>query len=227
MLLMFSAVECKGKQITSVTSRSTSQREVWDKIATGWTNWRQKSDPVAERLAAKWPPGKLLDIGCGNCRNLKPFVQMGFECHGVDFSPKMIDIAKQFCRKNSMKVNLQVADADSLPFKPSSFNYVLSIAILHHLETKEKRLKAVQEIKRVLKPGGKAFISVWNKLQWKFVFKPQDMFVPWQRKGIKYMRYYHFFHHWELLRLIKSTGLKIEWFSGPFGRNLQFIVEKR
>lgn len=203
------------------------QQKVWDEIAEGWTNWRQKPLDIVEKLVQEWQPGKILDIGCGNCRNLLPFARAGFECHGIDFSHKMIEIAKESCKKNGAKVKLEVAYADELPFENATFNYIITIAVIHHLDTKEKRIKAVEEIKRVLKPGGKALILVWNKLQWKFVFNPRDVYIPWKRKSMEYMRYYHLFTHWEMQKLIKNAGLKIIWTSGPFERNLQFIVEKK
>jgi len=203
------------------------QQKVWDEIASGWTNWRQRPEAIAERLAGEWKPGKILDAGCGNCRNLFPFAKAGFECYGIDFSTKMLEIAHENCKRNGIKVKLDVADADDLPYKNTSFDYVISIAVIHHLDTKESRANAIQEIRRVLKPGGKALISVWNKLQWKFVFKSKDIFMPWHRKGMEYKRYYHFFTHWELQEQIKEASLKIIWSSGPFGRNLQFIAEKR
>jgi len=203
------------------------QQEVWNKIAEGWTNWRQRPESITEDLAREWTRGKILDVGCGNCRNLLPFANSGFECHGIDFSPNMVEAAKENCKKNKIKVKLNVADADELPYKNAYFDYLISLSVIHHLDTKDKRIKAMQEIKRVLRPGGKALVSVWNKLQWKFVFKPEDIYVPWQRKGMEYMRYYHFFNHWEMIRLIKGTDLRILWSSGPFGRNLQFIIEKK
>ena len=203
------------------------QQQVWNEIAEGWTNWRQKPVDMAEKLAQEWQPGKILDIGCGNCRNLLPFARAGFECYGIDFSHKMIELARGNCKKNGAKVKLQVAYVDELPFKNATFDYVITIAVIHHLDTKEKRIKAVEEIKRVLKPGGKALILVWNKLQWNLVFKPKDACIPWKRKGTEYMRYYHLFTHWEMLRLIKATGLRILGSSGPFEKNLQFIVEKK
>ena len=208
-------------------SETKTQKEIWDEIAAGWTNWRQRPEPVVEKLSKEWKPGKVLDIGCGNCRNLFPFAFAGFECSGMDFSSKMVEIAKENCKRNNVKVNLEIADADKLPYKNSSFDFVISLAVLHHLDTHEKRLKAIEEIKRVLKPGGKALITVWNKLQWKFVFKPKDIYVPWNRKGMEYLRYYHFFTHWEFIRLAKEAGLKINKSSPPLGKNLQLIVEKR
>lgn len=204
-----------------------NQKEVWDEIAAGWTNWRQRPEAIAEKLANEWPAGKILDIGCGNCRNLIPFAKVGFDCYGIDFSPPMIAIARENCKRKGINVKLDVAKADALPFKNATFDYIINIAVIHHLETKEKRIQAMQEIKRVLKPRGKALIAVWNKLQWKFIFKPRDTYISWKRKEMEYMRYYHFFTYWELERLIKGTGLRILWSSSPFERRLQFIVEKK
>jgi tRNA (uracil-5-)-methyltransferase TRM9 len=222
--------EIKGENIEESAKAANveiPQKKVWDEIASGWSGWRHTPDAMIEKTAGEWLPGKILDAGCGNCRNLLPFAKKGFECHGIDFSSNMIGVAKQFCKEQGIKVDLKVADADLLPFKPNTFNYAISMAVIHHLDTHDKRMMALSEIRRVIKPGGKALISVWNKMQWKFAFKPQDLYVPWQRKGMEYMRYYHFFNHWELNKMIKSVGFRVLWFSGPFGRNLQYIVEKK
>lgn len=45
------------------------------------------------------------------------------------------------------------------------FDYAISIAVLHHLSTQERRTKALLEIKRCLKPGGRALVTVWAKEQ--------------------------------------------------------------
>ena len=50
----------------------------------------------------------------------------------------------------------------NLPFTNELFNYVMCIAVIHHLSTEERRLKALEEISRVLKLGGEALIYVWS-----------------------------------------------------------------
>ena len=210
-------------------AKTSSQKEVWNALAEQWHQFRQKPFPdVAKRIdsfATGWKPGKILEVGCGNCRNLVLFAKNGFECFGIDFSLAMLDWAKEYITKQKISVNLKRAEAEKLPFPDEFFEYELSMAVLHHLETEDARQQAVLEIKRTLKPGGKAVITVWNKLQSKFLFKAKDMFIPWKVKGRTYQRYYHLFTRWELSRLLKNSGFRILK-ANTLGKNLIFEVQK-
>ena len=69
-----------------------SQEKVWDKIAEQWHHFRQqKFQPVYDFIENFKPKkGKILEVGCGNARNLIPFAKSGFECYGIDFSNNML-----------------------------------------------------------------------------------------------------------------------------------------
>ena len=208
---------------------SKSQKAVWNALAEQWHHFRQK--PFYEirgkldGFADEWKPGKILEVGCGNCRNLVPFAKKGFECHGIDFSLAMLDWAKEYLKKHKITIKLKRAEATELPYQDEFFDYIISIALLHHLETEEDRQQATLEMKRVLKPGGKAIVAVWNKLQPRFLFKPKDIFLPWHMKGKSYQRFYHLFTAWELARLLKNDGFRILQ-GNTLGRLLIFVVQK-
>jgi len=193
-----------------------NQKQVWDKTAESWSNFRHWPIKIAKELSQKWKPGKILDIGCGNCRNLLPFKK--FNKYGCDFSPEMIKQAKKYTKKQNFKVNLKVANAENLPYKNNFFDYCLSLAVLHHVKN---RKKAIQEIHRVLKPEGQAVICVWNKLQLKFLFRKKSIYLKWG----KHSRYLYFFSYFELKNLLKKSGFKILK-SNFFGKNICFIVTK-
>ena len=112
-----------------------------------------------------------------------------------------------------------------LPYKNNYFNYILHIASLHHLNSEEKILKSLNETYRVLKPKGLVLLTVWNKLQLKFLLKPKDLLVPWKIKSKQYKRYYHLFDYYELRKLIRKTKFKIIE-SNLLGKNLVFVLEK-
>lgn len=204
----------------------TSQQSIWEEIAEGWTGWRHRAVKEAEELAAKWKAGRILDIGCGNGRNLIPFAKAGFDCHGVDFSRKMIELANESFERKGLAATFRTASATKLPYPTGSFDYCLSLAVLHHIENEKDRLKALSEMKRILRPGGKAFITVWNRLQPRFLHAPKDTHVSWSRKGKVYQRYYHLFEYEELRQLILKASFDILESGGPIGKNLAFIVEK-
>lgn len=206
-----------------------NQQNVWDALAKQWHRYRQRQWKDIEIIinSLGWKPGKILEIGCGNCRNLLTFAQRGFDCYGIDFSKEMLKYAKEFCKKNKIKIKLKKAKAESLPFPNNSFDYVLSIALLHHLK-KSEQLKAVNEMFRILKPGGKAIATVWNKLNpkfWKFLFK-KETFIPWRIDNKVYRRYYYFFNFWELKKMLKDRGFKIVKSSSIFSRNIILVIKK-
>lgn len=195
-----------------------NQQQAWDKIAQSWSNFRQKPEKKAEELADEWESGKILDLGCGNCRNLLPFYKKNFSCYGIDFSENMIMEAKKYISKKKIKVNLKKADIAKLPFRDKSFDYIISFASLHHLKNPEDGIK---EIHRVLKGRGKAYISEWNKMQLRFLFKRKETYIKWGREK----RYYHFISFFEMKKIFKKYDFTISS-SKFFGKNLEFLVEK-
>ncbi|MAG52798.1 MAG: hypothetical protein CMH62_02445 [Nanoarchaeota archaeon] len=193
-----------------------SQKKVWGRIAESWSNFRQRPQKEAEWLVKLWSPGKILDVGCGNCRNLLPFSK--FKCYGVDFSEDMLKQAKLYVTKHNLKVNLKVANAANLPFDNNFFDYVVSFAVLHHLKNPEL---AIKEIYRVLEKNGEAYITSWNKLQLKFLFKRKETHIKWGKEN----RYHNFISFLEMRRMLKRTGFVILK-SRMFGKNIEFLVKK-
>jgi tRNA (uracil-5-)-methyltransferase TRM9 len=127
----------------------------------------------------------------------------------VDFSPEMLNLAKKYAQKFSFEVTLSLADARHLPYPNENFDWAISVATYHHIEGKEGRLKALVELRRVLKPSGEAFITVWNRWQPRFWFKPKEVSVPWRKKGKTLYRYYYLFSYTELEKLAKSAGFEV------------------
>ena len=211
------------------SKHSHSQKDVWNALARQWQGYRQKPWKDVEKLMHSFirKKGRILEIGCGNCRNLLDFARQGFDCYGLDFSEEMLKQAVVFAKQNRIKIKLKKAEAEKLPFKKNSFDYALSIATIHHLK-KEDHLKALKEMFRVLKPNGIAIITAWNHLNpkfWKFLFKKETL-IPWKINDKIYMRYYYFFGFGELRSLVKKAGFKIIKSSSPLARNIAFVAKK-
>ena len=202
-----------------------NQEEIWDKLAEQWNNFRNKPDPITKYFLNKYTKnkGKIGDLGCGNCRNLLPF--KNFICYGIDFSEKMLNKAKNLIKNNNLKVKLYKTRLNKLPFKNNFFDYALMLASLHHLETKEKRIKTLEELYRVLKKDGIVLITVWNKWQLRFLFSKKNTFIRWKVKDKIYYRYYYLFNYFELKNLIKKFNFKILESIISDG-NIIFIVKK-
>ena len=65
------------------------------------------------------------------------------------------------CAGSSFKADIAVADGMCLPYASNRFDAVLSIAVLHHITTPSRRIHMLTELLRVLRPGGKALVTVW------------------------------------------------------------------
>ncbi len=210
--------------------------EVFDQMAPGWYSFRHYSifRHELESLVLRWKKGKLLNVGCGHGADFLPFRDR-FELFGVDFSTEMIKMARRYSHKFQLAVNLQVADARYLPFGNNSFDWAVAVATYHHVQGTEDQLHAFQELKRVIKPGGEAFITVWNRCQPRFWRKPKETAVPWRAKERVVYRYYYLFTYREIERQFKKAGfsllksfpessyhLPIKYFS----RNICLLVKK-
>ncbi len=211
-------------------------RDVFDQIAPGWYNFRHWSifRKELEALAQRWQKGKLLNIGCAHGPDFLPFKQ-SFDLYGVDFSPEMLKFARKYSQKFRFEVNLSLADVSCLPFADETFDWAISAATYHHMRGKEERQAALSELRRVLKPGGEAFITVWNRWQPRFWFSRREAAVPWRTRGKTLYRYYYLFSYSELERLVKQAGFEVlksfpeSSYRFPmklFSRNICLLVKK-
>ena len=64
--------------------------------------------------------------------------------------------------------------------RDASFDYAICIAVLHHLSTQERRVSALKEMQRILRPGGRALVTVWAKEQ---KYKDKQSFYINSKKG--------------------------------------------
>jgi ubiquinone/menaquinone biosynthesis C-methylase UbiE len=107
----------------------------------------------------------VLDIGCGTgtlAIAAKKRVGNSGTVDGIDGSPEMIERARKKAKRAQSAVVFRTAMAESLPFETSRFDVVLSTVMLHHLP-RAVRAQAVQEARRVLKPGGRLLIVDFGK----------------------------------------------------------------
>jgi len=101
----------------------------------------------------------VLDIGCGRAIDAVELARRGGKCSGLEPSRKMIDHAQKHIADNGMEMNLAQGAGEYLPFKVNSFDKVMCKGALDHFPYPAK---AVEEMARVLKPQGKAIISIAN-----------------------------------------------------------------
>ncbi|TET50320.1 MAG: class I SAM-dependent methyltransferase [Dehalococcoidia bacterium] len=213
-----------------------TNREVFDQIAESWyrvRHWPLLREELGE-LARRWRCGKLLNIGCAHGADFLPFTH-DFELWGVDFSPAMLKQGLRYSAKLGFYVNLVAADALFLPFPDDTFDWAVSVATYHHIKGKEERERAFCELRRVLKPRGEAFLTVWNHGQPRFWLRSKEQKVPWRLKEKTLYRYYHLFSYGELRNVLIKTGWQIITMSAErscrfpirsFSRNICALIKK-
>ncbi|KAM9990067.1 hypothetical protein ACTFIY_006124 [Dictyostelium cf. discoideum] len=149
-------------------------REIYDRIALHFDSTRYKAWPIVENFLGKVKIGSIgIDVGCGNGKYL-----------GINKDSHLIgsDICNNFASIcNEKHYESLVADNLYLPYKSDSFDYAISIAVIHHFSTFERRTEALREIIRVLKSDSTLLITSWAMTQkWKGKnYDYQDVMVPW------------------------------------------------
>lgn len=175
-------------------------KNTYNKIATHFDHTRYKSWTCVEHFLNKIPPGSMIaDIGCGNGKNM---YRKDCQLHGCDFSEKLVDI----CRNKGL--NVIYGDVTSIPYSSESFDYVICIAVIHHISSLENRKLAISELQRITKKGGQILVLVWAFEKDKIdTNSSQDTLIPWKDKqqNIMGMRYYHLFCKNELENLVHGN----------------------
>lgn len=204
--------------------------EVWHQVP---ADYYQKG-VATNRLQRLWHIGKLSAvISLTNNLNPKSILDVGSasgwflseikkrfkdaSCTGVDVYEPAIELA----RKLYPKITFQVCDAHTLPFPAKSFDLVVCTEVLEHVVDPEK---VVSEIKRVLKPSGRAIVemdsgNVLFRLAWYW----------WTnlRRGVWKDAHIHVFNASLLERLLAESGMRIvakKTFN--FSMGVVFVLEK-
>lgn len=144
---------------------------VYSKIAAHFSDTRYNPWPKVADFISKLPAGSLvadvgtyniqwclnvfypLTTGCGNGKYLG--VNSDLYMMGSDICPELVTIAKGHGH------NVIVGDCLNLPYRNGVFDAVICIAVIHHLSTEERRVQAIEEMARILRPGGLMLIYVW------------------------------------------------------------------
>ncbi len=107
---------------------------------------------------------RILDVGCGEGRNLTYFLNHNFDVFGIDKNPAAIEMLHFIVKtKNRNPSHFQVGDMTSLPFQNGYFDLIIADAVLHFAKNEEDFESTVQEMIRVMKPSATLFISVATK----------------------------------------------------------------
>ena len=140
-------------------------REFYDAAEALRYQYHYHLPPLFDKIATELPCGKLLEIGCSMGNDTIQFARRGMKVTGIDITEAAIELIKGRFALYNMPGDFRVADAEHLPFDDNTFDVVYSFGVLHHTPYTEG---AIEEARRVLKPGGKAYIMLYNtrSLNW-------------------------------------------------------------
>ncbi len=103
--------------------------------------------------------GPILDCGSGGPNPKQAlFVRLGFDVMGIEFSEKRFQQAQEYAKQNKLELSMQLADMREIPFESDHFGHVYSYNTIFHMNKLDIK-KAVDEMIRVLKPGGFCFVN--------------------------------------------------------------------
>lgn len=136
---------------------------------------------------------RVLDVGCGAGFLVRMYARNGARIFGIDFTDISVRRSSRSLKVYGLPGHIMQANAEELPFKDSSFDYVTSWGVLHHVPSTEN---GVNEVLRVLKPGGIAIISLYyrNILLSKLCFPALKFLMriflraPKERDGLQYAK---------------------------------------
>ena len=162
----------------------------------------------------------VCDAGCGNGKNIK-YLQYNCNIIGFDKCEKLVNI----CLNKNFDVSQQ--DILSLNYDSFAFDYIICIAVIHHLNSKEKHINAIYELLRILKINGELLFTLWafetDIYSKKKNFKRGDNYINFDKS----QRYYYIYDELMLKELLnkfdnKKYIIKYWWERG----NWNVIIQK-
>jgi len=164
-----------------------SSKKYFDKVAHQWDEMRKGffSEAVREKAfsVAGVEAGKIaVDIGAGTGFVTEGLIQKGLQVMAVDRSDLMLEeMRKRFSDVEG--IEYFEGESEKLPLPDESVDYVFANMYLHHVESP---LKAIKEMRRILKSGGKLVITDMDKHAFEFLKREHhDRWMGFDRKDIR------------------------------------------
>lgn len=173
---------------------------VYDAIATQWHHTRGRRGvlwPGATQFLQDLPKGSIVaDVGCGDGKYFPAIWEAGSYVIGTDISLPLLKTSigasagvdtPESRQVSKHRIHLRdrpavaVADCMNLPLRDNSVDAAICIAVMHHLSTHERRLRCLEELGRIVKPGGRINVQAWAMEQdadSRRKFASTDVFVP-------------------------------------------------
>jgi ubiquinone/menaquinone biosynthesis C-methylase UbiE len=244
-----------------------SKRQVKSLFSEGATRWAARyADPEPRTLSAQHlvsrqrlalemveaampSSSRILDAGCGSGEMATKLMARGYAVWGIDLAEPMIRHARKLCDA----ARFGVGDIEHIPFPDNTFDVVVSLGVIEYLESDEQ---ALREIRRVLRPGGKAVIAIANGgsplrrldgvvLRLFALFRPVYHLVKYRLRGRPapppeappgtHRSLYRRFYRSRWVRLLRGLSFEPEewichswgWFRSPLGLLVQLVSTRQ
>ncbi len=118
----------------------------------------------------------ILDLCCGQGRHVLEMARQGYwNVHGLDRSHYLVNRAKNVAKKEGLHVSFKEGDARKLPFPTDYFDVVTILGnSFGYFETKEDDIRVLEEIRRIMKPGGKLLIDITDGDHMRATYEPRS-----------------------------------------------------
>ena len=190
----------------SNTDNYMNYSNTYDNIALHFNETRKAIWKCVGHFLDNIPKYSLIaDIGCGNGKYTRYRQDIFVIANDISI-PLLNTIEKNY----SYLYDCCIANGLYLPYKAKSFQYAISIAVLHHISDNESRLKFIKNIINILEPRGKLLFTVWAQEQTikkKWINKDNgDYLIPWLDKYSKqtFYRFYHLFSYEEIKQFVNA-----------------------
>jgi len=195
--------------------------DVYSQISIHFNHTRYHIWPkVKEFINSMEVNSKVSDVGCGNGRNcLERQDELNYI--GFEIVDNFIEISR------SKGINVIKSNILDIQSHDDIYDYTMCIAVIHHLDSEERRIKAIQELVRITKPGGKILIYVWAKEQKKFShYNDNSIMVPWKviKTGEVYERFYYLFENGELETLVEKSNTDVKIIENGYQRDNYYVI---
>jgi ubiquinone/menaquinone biosynthesis C-methylase UbiE len=169
--------------------------EVWNwESPAGKLRWQRRVKMLTTSIK---PTDQILELGCGTGYFTKEIVSTGAFVTAIDISPELLNIAKM--EITASNVSFLLDNAYDLSFKENSFDQIVGSSVLHHLEIK----KAIGEMFRVLKPGGRILFTEPNMMNPQIAMQKN---IPALKRKLGDSPDETAFFRWTLKKLLLNTG---------------------
>jgi ubiquinone/menaquinone biosynthesis C-methylase UbiE len=143
---------------TARADRTQRLRRYWDKHARSYDRqmafWERRLFAHGRQWVCAQASGEVLEVAIGTGRNL-PLYSQSIHLTGLDFSPQMLQLARRRAEELGRQVDLRLGDAQALDLPDDCFDTVVCTLSLCAIPDQRR---AVAEMKRVLRPGGRLLL---------------------------------------------------------------------